>query len=154
MEQPDYACGLISDAAGRLLLQLRPSTARHAPNLLTCFGGAREAGETALACLARELREELGWDPPQPAARAVRLYAGEHLIAAFYPLRLDPGAVLTTEPGFCLVRAPQQALAGLPLSPWHALVIASWQRGGERVDLEAGGSEPGHERQGQARRRE
>ena len=135
MEQPEYVCGLISDAAGKLLLQLRPPTARHAANQLTCFGGAREAGETALDCLVRELQEELGWIPPRPAAPAVQLCAGERWIAAFYPLQLGHEIPLATEPGFCLVRAPVQALPALPLSPWHALVIAGWQRGAERVNL-------------------
>lgn len=135
MEQPDYACGLISDAGGNLLLQLRPPAARHAANLLTCFGGAREAGESALDCLVRELQEELGWIPPRPETRPVQLFADERWIAAFYPVRLDPGITLTTEPGFCLVRAPLMVLPGLPLSPWHALVIAGWQRGAERVHL-------------------
>ena len=153
MQQPEYACGLIRDAAGNLLLQLRPPTARHAANLLTCFGGAREAGETALDCLARELQEELDWNPPRPDARPVHLFDGERWIAAFYPMQLDQGITLTTEPGFGLVRAPLQALPGLPLSPWHALVITGWQRGAGEVNVAEGLLETGHDCQDQSRRR-
>jgi 8-oxo-dGTP pyrophosphatase MutT (NUDIX family) len=139
MEQPDYVCALIRDEAGRLLLQLRPATARHAANQLTCFGGAREAGEGAVPCLLRELREELTWDAPHPCVLSVDLFSGPRWIAAFYPLHVPATQTLTTEQGFHLLRVPLMALPGLPLSPWHALVIAGWQQGKRRIEIPHGG---------------
>jgi 8-oxo-dGTP pyrophosphatase MutT (NUDIX family) len=135
MEQPDYACALIQDDAGRLLLQLRPASARHAANQLTCFGGAREADEDAVQCLRRELREELTWDAPHPHLPRIDLCRGGHWIAAFYPVRVPACQTLITEPGFTLLWVPLVTVPGLPLSPWHALVIAGWQRGQCRLEV-------------------
>jgi 8-oxo-dGTP pyrophosphatase MutT (NUDIX family) len=48
--------GLLVVRAGRILLCRK----RHSTSLLILPGGCFEQGETALECLARELREELG----------------------------------------------------------------------------------------------
>ena len=51
--------GLLLDADGRVLLAQRPP-GKHLAGLWEFPGGKREPGETPVAALARELREELG----------------------------------------------------------------------------------------------
>ncbi len=51
--------GLLRDADGRVLLAQRPP-GKHLAGMWEFPGGKREPGETPLAALARELREELG----------------------------------------------------------------------------------------------
>lgn len=133
--QPDYACAVIEDASGRLLLELRRAQAQHAADHLTCFGGRREADESDRACLLRELDEELQWMPTRMEP-CCELWQGPTFIARFF--RCDvPGGTLRTEPGTCAVWAPWQSLPGLPLSPWHRHVLSAVQRREPRVDLDA-----------------
>jgi len=55
----DVSCGLLLNNQYEVLMTLRgPDKLR--PNLWEMPGGKREVGETDEACLARELREELG----------------------------------------------------------------------------------------------
>jgi 8-oxo-dGTP diphosphatase len=54
---PDYdKVGLLVIRDGKILLCRK----RHSTSLLILPGGCRESGESALECLRRELREELG----------------------------------------------------------------------------------------------
>ncbi len=114
-------------------MQLRPADARHASGLLTCFGGRREPDEDDLACLRRELSEELGWCAAA-FAPACELWQGPRFIARFHetvatrPLR-------ATEPGQVAIAVPLASRHGLPVSPWHGSVITAWRRGVSRVDL-------------------
>ncbi len=135
MRQPDHACALLTDPHGRLVLQLRPPWLRHAPDQLTCFGGKREAEESAVDCLRRELREETGWAPVQIPPDGVDLIDGPQWIARFFPLRLPAGVSVRTEPGFVVIRADPRTLPGLPVSSWHRLALAAWQGGAVCVDL-------------------
>ena len=130
---PEYACAIISDAGGRLLLQLRPPTARHAPGQLTCFGGRREANEDDLQCLRRELGEELAWTPPA-LTPVCELWQGRRFIARFFRAPWD-GGPLTLEADHAAVWAPPSALPGLPVSPWHAAVLAAVADGQQQVRL-------------------
>jgi 8-oxo-dGTP pyrophosphatase MutT (NUDIX family) len=123
MNEPDYACAVLRNAAGDFVLQLRPASARLAANQLTCFGGRCEAGETAAACLIRELHEELGWNINSLPPPCAFLRTGPRLIASFYTLFLPAALVVRTEPGFSVIYAPPASLPGLPLSPWHRLVL-------------------------------
>jgi len=137
--EPDYACAIITAQDGRCLLQLRPADARHAASQLTCFGGAREPGESAQTCLRRELHEELGWVPTlmQPACDLRR---GSQFIARFFlcPMPTLLGVdTLTTEAGHVAVWVPPQALSGLPLSPWHRAVLIAVAHGVDVVELPA-----------------
>lgn len=132
MRLPEHACALLVDPRGRLVLQLRPPWARHAPSQLTCFGGKREEGETAEACLLRELAEELGWAPQDAPRLGLDLVSGERFIARFFVVDLPEGTALRPEPGFGIVCAHAASLPGLPVSPWHRAAIDAW-RGGQAV---------------------
>ncbi len=134
--QPDYACAIITRPDGWFLLQLRPNWARQAPGQLTCFGGARAPREDDYACLVRELWEELGWSPTTYQA-ACELRRGEHLIARFFRCPMPAAQPLRTEPDQVPVWAPAAAFPGLPVSPWHATVLAAVARGETVVDLPA-----------------
>jgi 8-oxo-dGTP pyrophosphatase MutT (NUDIX family) len=138
MSAPEYCCAVLTDRRGWLLLQLRPPGARHAPDQLCCFGGRCEPCEDAVACLARELREELGITPASAVA-CCELLLGERLVARFY--RVAPAlerAALTVEAGSLALFAPWASLPGLPLSRWHRLVLDAVARGEERVTIAAG----------------
>lgn len=128
--QPHYACALLRDAGGSFLLQLRPPSATHAANMLTCFGGLCEPGETTEECLMRELDEELAWRPTSIPPAAVYLRNSQQLIATFHPLELPGDLTLRTEPGFVAIFAPPVSLPGLPISPWHRMVLEAIRAGG------------------------
>lgn len=121
------------------MLQLRPARARHAANQLTCFGGRREEGEEASACLERELHEELGWKP-HSAQPCCELWKSTRLVARFYRVQPQVEArELTVEADFVLIATPWSCLPGLPISPWHRLVLAGMARGLSRVSVENAG---------------
>jgi 8-oxo-dGTP pyrophosphatase MutT (NUDIX family) len=133
---PRYACAILEDAHGRLLLEKRPGDARLAAGKLTCFGGWREAGESPEECLRRELREELGWEPRSPE-RQVELRVRNELVAWFYHAPLDVGVdQLRVAPGREAILVPRQSLATYPLSGWHAAVLCAWLAGRTNVELD------------------
>jgi 8-oxo-dGTP pyrophosphatase MutT (NUDIX family) len=132
--EPEYACALIIDARGWLLLQLRPSTARHAPSQMTCFGGRRELNETALTCVRREIYEELAW-PIDECVPVGELWKGSRFIARFFRACYQ-AAPLRTEPGHGAVWVPWAALRGLPVSPWHMAMLEALHAGRQRTDLD------------------
>lgn len=132
---PAYACAIIEDDQHRLLLELRPATARFAANTLTCFGGAREADEDALACLTRELQEELSWSlvHAQPAVDAFHQGAW---IARFFRCQPDHRPIVTI-PHHHALWIPRSALHAVPLSDWHACALTAYAAGQTRCELPA-----------------
>jgi 8-oxo-dGTP pyrophosphatase MutT (NUDIX family) len=133
---PDYACAIISAPDGCRLLQLRPASARHAAGQLTCFGGRREPQESAETCLLRELDEELKWTATT-LLPACELRQGRHFIARFFHCPMPRSTRLATEPGHIALWIPPLALSGLPLSPWHRMVLLAVDRGVGVVELPA-----------------
>jgi len=138
MEQwPDYACAILEDCEGRLLLEARLETARHAAGKLTCFGGRREAGESPEVCLRRELREELNWEPKRLDKR-VELHVAGQSTAWFFHAVLDGTFDLARiAPGHRGIFIPQSDLARHPVSPWHAATLAAWFEGRRVAELES-----------------
>jgi 8-oxo-dGTP pyrophosphatase MutT (NUDIX family) len=135
MTWPQYACAILEDPAGRLLLELRPTNARFAPGLITCFGGRREEGESPEDCLRRELMEELGWQPASLEFR-VALWVADELIAWFYLGKFDVSLnLLRVPPGYETLLISPAELSDFPLSPWHAAVLAAWRAGSSVVEI-------------------
>jgi 8-oxo-dGTP pyrophosphatase MutT (NUDIX family) len=112
------------------------SDAAVAPLRLTCWGGKREPGEGAHACIVRECREELGGGgEPTSLERVCDLFVDGRLVAWFYegggPVCPAEAAQLAFEEG----RGGAWVQAGDPrISPWHATVLAAWARGEPRAD--------------------
>jgi 8-oxo-dGTP pyrophosphatase MutT (NUDIX family) len=132
---PPYCCALLRDVCGRFWLEQRQSRSRYAAGCLTCFGGHREPGESALACLCRELHEELGWAPPADACLpAVTLQVSGRLIAWFYRIQVPPRC-RRLEPGRTLSRVPAAQLDRVAISAWHRPVLTAFLQGERRVDL-------------------
>ncbi|MBL9001255.1 MAG: NUDIX domain-containing protein [Phycisphaerae bacterium] len=125
---PEYCCAVLRDEGGRFLLESRPAEATHAPGSLTCFGGRRETDEHPRACIARELREELGIDPPA-LQLAVRLLADDRIIAWFYAGTVPVNTALRTEAGRNAVWVDPGAVDAAPLSAWHASALAAFRAG-------------------------
>jgi 8-oxo-dGTP pyrophosphatase MutT (NUDIX family) len=134
---PQYVCAILEDAEGRLLLESRPDDAHLAAGKLTCFGGLREAGESPEACLRRELREELNWEPRTLDQRVELRVAGD-LVAWFYHAALDVGIdQLRPAPGHEARFVSRCELATQPVSPWHAAVLRAWLEGKPLVEFDA-----------------
>jgi 8-oxo-dGTP pyrophosphatase MutT (NUDIX family) len=132
---PQYACAILEDGSGRLLLESRPHDARLAAGKLTCFGGRRHDGEAPEECLLRELREELNWEP-RTLEKCVELRVGGELIAWFYRGTLDVEVErLVVAPGHRALLVPREQLTGVPLSLWHAAVLEAWIAGRTGVQL-------------------
>jgi 8-oxo-dGTP diphosphatase len=133
---PEYACAILEDGKGRLLLESRPGHARFAAGKLTCFGGRREDGESPEQCLRRELREELNWEPAEVEKR-IELWIAGAPKAWFFHASLDTGFDLSgIAPGHRGVFVSKSDLLQLPVSPWHAAVLATWLSRGARVELD------------------
>ena len=133
IDWPEYCCAILRNGEGRLLLEKRAATARHAPGLLACFGGKREPGEHPDRCLRRELQEELGWSIGALHVRvAVRLRerGTERSIAWFYLGRPPrPDLPLRTLPGSQIVWVGPREIESAPLSPWHRAALLAESRG-------------------------
>ena len=133
---PEYACAILEDPGGRLLLEARPDSARFAAGKLTCFGGRREAGESPEQCLRRELREELNWEPARIEKQVELWIAGAPMAWFFHAVldaRFDLWRIAVGHRGVFV--APAE-LPQLSVSPWHAAVLTAWLEGVGRVNCD------------------
>lgn len=62
MRSPSCVGALIRDDQGRVFVQRRSTTRRVLPGIWDIVGGHIEAGETLEEALAREIKEETGWE--------------------------------------------------------------------------------------------
>lgn len=79
MSQNDigFACALLIDTEGRLLLQQRDEIPGiRFPGTVGCFGGRRENGESTLECVVREIYEETGYFVAPERFRHLVIYDG------------------------------------------------------------------------------
>ena len=113
---------LIADAQGRVLLVRKRGSA-----FFIQPGGKREAGETSLQTLARELREELGVRLRRAGARRLGSFEeaavnepGRRVRAEVYRVQVDG----TPEPG-----AEIEALLWLDPAPPHPVPVAPLSAG-------------------------
>jgi 8-oxo-dGTP pyrophosphatase MutT (NUDIX family) len=126
-KRPKYCCCILLDSRGRLVLESRPMSDRHAPGQLTCFGGTMEPHEEPLACLHRELREELGWSPAE-VRYALTLHTPRGDAWFFIAQGPEEGTARALEAGVEIVYVQVQELASLKLSSWHEAALGAWQR--------------------------
>ncbi|MCA0244897.1 MAG: NUDIX domain-containing protein [Proteobacteria bacterium] len=121
----ETVAAVITDAAGRVLLVRKRGSA-----FFIQPGGKREAGETALQTLARELREELGVHLCKPGAQRLGSFEavavnepGRRVRAEVYRVQVDgapaPGAEI--EELRWLDPAPPHPVPVAPLSAGHIL---------------------------------
>jgi 8-oxo-dGTP pyrophosphatase MutT (NUDIX family) len=62
MRAPSCVGALIRDARGRVFIQRRSATRRVLPGIWDIVGGHIESGENLEQALAREIKEETGWE--------------------------------------------------------------------------------------------
>ena len=107
---------------------MRPDNDTDAPNQLTCFGGGREAHEHPLACLQRELLEELGFAIGE--VRHVLTLHTPNGPAWFYEVRgPEQGTVIAREAGHDARWIARAELFGEPLANWHRTALEGWSNG-------------------------
>ncbi len=125
---PRFCCAILTDSRGYYILERRPLHETDAPGKLTFFGGGRLDGEDPLACLRRELLEELGFTPgPLERVFTLRTPRGQ---AWFYTARgPEEGAATAREPGYRAVWISPDELLASPLAPWHRVVLEALRRG-------------------------
>lgn len=73
----EVACAILLDVSGRFLLQKRDDAPGIVdPGRVGLFGGHREAGETYIQCVVREIHEEIGHFVPATAFAHLTSYDG------------------------------------------------------------------------------
>jgi len=139
--QPTFCCAiLIAPESGLFALEQRPTTDADAPGRITCFGGSREAGESPVACLQRELMEELGF-----SARAEAIPASPEFILStprgpawfFLVDGPEPGSVATQEAGYEVIWLARAELYKAPLADWHRVMFNAWLDGNSHAAVTA-----------------
>lgn len=135
---PPYCCAILTEQhGGRIFVEQRGADAAVAAARLTCWGGKREPGESALGCIVRECVEEMSWSPPQQLLRrAVDLYVDGELVAWFFeaagPLASSAQQQLVFEQGrggvWTSIDDPR-------ISPWHVAVLRAWTQRKRRADF-------------------
>jgi 8-oxo-dGTP pyrophosphatase MutT (NUDIX family) len=95
------AAAILLGQDGRLLMQLRDDVPHiRDPGMISLFGGRREADETFLDCIVREIHEEIGYYlPPARFERIGRWFGPDYAVPGgtfhgeIFLARAVPGAV-------------------------------------------------------------
>jgi 8-oxo-dGTP pyrophosphatase MutT (NUDIX family) len=133
---PPYSCLILEALDGRFIMELRPASAKRAAGSVTCFGGTREAGETADECLIRELDEELGWRPVE-FSRTVDLWRDDKPLAWFYVARFPHVDIPDhREEGHTTILLNRPELLLPPVSPWHRAALRAHFNGVREVSVD------------------
>jgi 8-oxo-dGTP diphosphatase len=119
----EFACALLIDAFGRLLLQRRDNIPGILlPGRIGVFGGHREGNETFLQCVVREIHEEISYYIPPERFTHLASYEGidpevdngtvrsEYFITRDIPvddLVITEGALLIAKPTELISIEPQ-----------------------------------------------
>ena len=105
----EVTAALIQDAEGRYLITQR-RRGSHLEGLWEFPGGKRDAGEALEACLARELREELGADfAIEGKVDTIRWeYPDRTVVLHFYRCRLQSGTIEPQESQAMAWVAPEE----------------------------------------------
>jgi 8-oxo-dGTP diphosphatase len=76
-EHREIACAIIIDTHRRFLLQQRDDVPGiRCPGMVGLFGGHREAGETLLQCVVREVHEEISYFVQPERFEHLGIYSG------------------------------------------------------------------------------
>jgi 8-oxo-dGTP pyrophosphatase MutT (NUDIX family) len=134
--QREFAAAILVDTQGRLLLQLRDNVPGIAyPGWVGLFGGHREAGETYLECVRREVHEETGL--LLPPERFMRLAShsrtepdGTRVVGDLFIVHGIAVDDLSITEGSLLIAAPGELAALMPrLAPSARAAVQAFSAG-------------------------
>jgi 8-oxo-dGTP diphosphatase len=115
----EFACAILVDTFGRLLLQRRDDVPGILfPGRIGLFGGHREGNETFLECVVREIHEEISYYvPPERFAHLAR-YGGVDpevdngtVRSEYFVTRHIPANDLVITEGTLLIAKPSELVA-------------------------------------------
>jgi len=143
LEAVHVVAGVISDAAGRVLLTQRPAGG-HLAGLWELPGGKLEPGEGRAAGLARELREELGIavEAAEPLIRVRHRYPEREVLLDVWEVRRWSGTPRGLE-GQPLRWVAREDLAGTDLPPADRPVVQALRLPDLMLITPEPGSDPG-----------
>jgi 8-oxo-dGTP pyrophosphatase MutT (NUDIX family) len=141
----EVACAILIDTCGRLLLQQRDDIRGIVhPGKIGLFGGHREAGETSLECVTREIHEEISYSIPPTgfeyftAYEAVEEEDGDMVHAEFFIARdLDVDLLTITEGSLLLISPDDLATVEPRLTPSARFAIRALLRCNEAREIAA-----------------
>ncbi len=133
---PAYCCAILVDGQGQLVLEVRPDNDANAPGRLTCFGGGREGDEEPLACLRRELMEELGFALGE-AKHVLTLHTPNGPAWFYEAAGPEHGAVVAREAGHSVRWVGRGELFAERLADWHRAALVGWCAGLAEAWVEA-----------------